>query len=79
MKQVYKTASPYIKELLKGEINWLPFSPNALKRAIKEDKPIFVHIGNISNIEQRNCAYNLFKNKDVTEILSELFSLSGVV
>ena len=73
MKQVYKTASPYIKELLKGEINWLPFSPNALKRAIKEDKPIFVHIGNISNIENRNCAYNLFKNKEIIQTLNENF------
>ena len=73
MKQVYKTASPYIKELLKGEIKWNSFSQKALAKAIKEDKPIFVHIGNISNIEQRNFAYNLFKNKDVTEILNNNF------
>jgi uncharacterized protein YyaL (SSP411 family) len=48
---MYRTASPYVKELLKGEIEWHPFSNETLKKAIEKDKPIFVHIGNISNIE----------------------------
>ncbi len=70
---MYKTASPYVNELLKGEIDWLPFSQNTLNRAIKEDKPIFLHIGNISNIEQRNCAYELFRNREVINILNGNF------
>lgn len=38
-----------------------------------EDKPIFVHIGNISNIQQRESAYTLFKNNEVTQILNNNF------
>lgn len=70
---MYKTASPYIKELLKGEIDWMPFSQSTLNRAIEEDRPIFVHIGNISNIEQRNMAFELFRNKEVANILNRNF------
>ncbi len=70
---MYRTASPYIKELLKGEINWLPFSGETLNKAKDEDKPIFVHIGNISNIEKRNCAYSLFRSRDVIDILNNHF------
>ena len=70
---MYRTASPYIKELLKGEIEWHPFSNEILKKAIEKDKPIFVHIGNISNIEQRNLAYRLFSNTDVIKMLKENF------
>ena len=70
---MYRTASPYVKELLKGDINWLPFSGETLSKAKDEDKPIFVHIGNISNIEERNCAYELFRNKDVVNILNSNF------
>lgn len=70
---MYRTASPYIKELLKGEINWNPFTMGTLQRAIQEDKMIFLHIGNISNISRRNAAYTLFSNKDVIDILNNNF------
>lgn len=75
---MYKTASPYINELLKGEIEWMPFSQNTLNKAISEDKPIFVHIGNISNIEQRNKAYELFRNRDVIKTLNENFISTAI-
>lgn len=70
---MYRTASPYIKELLKGEINWLPHSEETLDKALAEDKPIFVHIGNISDIEKRICAYKLFSNREVIEIINNNF------
>ena len=70
---MYRTASPYIKELLKGEINWHPFTMATLQKAIMEDKMIFVHIGNISNISRRNAAYNLFSNRDIIDILNNNF------
>lgn len=71
---MYKTASPYVKELLKGEIEWLPFSLDTLRMSIRENRPIFVHIGNISNIRKRKEAFELFKNKDVIEIISKNFT-----
>ncbi len=70
---MYRTASPYVKELLKGEIRWLPFSAETLGKAIAEDKPIFVHIGNISDIEKRNSAYSLFRNKEVIDTINGNF------
>ena len=70
---MYRTASPYVKELQKGEIEWHSFSNETINKAIKEDKPIFVHIGNISNIEQRNRAYRLFSTPDVIKVLKEEF------
>lgn len=70
---MYKTASPYIKELLKGEIKWNPFSEATLKRAIREDKMIFVHIGNISDIEKRNASYALFSNPEVIKTINRNF------
>ncbi len=70
---MYKTASPYVKELLKGEINWMPFSFSTLETAIAQDKPIFVHIGNISDIEQRNRAYTLFRNPEVVKTINNNF------
>lgn len=70
---MYRTASPYVKELLKGEIEWHPFSNETLKKAIEKDRPIFVHIGNISNIEQRNLAYRLFSNTEVVKMLNGNF------
>lgn len=70
---MYKTASPYVKELLKGEIDWHPFSIDTLKKAVRENKIIFVHIGNISNIRKRTAAMELFSNKDVVEMIKNNF------
>lgn len=70
---MYQTASPYVKELLKGEINWMPFSRKTLEIAIREDKVIFVHIGNISKITEREAAYRLFRNKEVIEKINTQF------
>ncbi len=70
---MYKTASPYVKELLKGEIQWHPFTVQTLEYAKEEDKMIFVHIGNIANIEARNQAFALFNTPEVIKILQDNF------
>ncbi len=70
---MYKTASPYVKELLKCGIMWNSFSEEPLRRAVEEDKMIFIHIGNISNIEKRNAAYTLFNTPCAIEILNNNF------
>ncbi len=68
-----QTASPYIKELLKGGIKWMPFSKKTLETAIKEDKIIFVHIGNILKITEREAAYRLFGNQEIIDKLNTYF------
>lgn len=70
---MYKTASPYVKELLKCGINWSPFTAEPFRRATEEDKMIFIHIGNISNIENRNTAYSLFSTPSTIELLNNSF------
>ena len=70
---MFKTDSPYIKELLKCKIEWKPFTGETFEKAVTEDKLIFVHIGNISNIENRNLAYTLFRDERVTAMLREHF------
>lgn len=70
---MYRTASPYIKELQKGKIKWNPFNETTLKRAIREDKMIFVHIGSISNIEKRNASYTLFSDPEVIQTINSNF------
>ena len=68
-----KTSSPYLKELYKGQIKWKPFDAKTLKLAKSEDKIIFIHIGYIGNIEARETAYQLFKDKDVIEVINNHF------
>jgi Highly conserved protein containing a thioredoxin domain len=70
---MFQTASPYIQKLLKGKINWKPYTYKTLNLAIKEDKIIFIHIGNIANIEHREAAIELFNNKEVINIINNNF------
>ena len=70
---MYKTASPYVKELLKGEIPWQPFTSGTFENAIKHDKMIFLHIGNIANIQARMQAYSLFADQRIIDTLKENF------
>ena len=70
---MFKTDSPYIKELLKCKIEWKPFTRETFEKAQAEDKLIFVHIGNISNIENRNLAYTLFNDERVVATLKKHF------
>lgn len=70
---MYKTASPYVKELLKGEIPWQPFTAETFENAIRQDKMIFLHIGNIANIQARMQAYALFSDQRTIDILKENF------
>lgn len=70
---MHKTSSPYIKELYKGRVKWMPFNTRTLKYAQHKDMIIFIHIGYIGNIEEREKAYELFKNKDVANIINKNF------
>ncbi len=70
---MFKSSSPYIKELNKGKVNWMPFCTQTLDYAQQKDKIIFIHIGYIGNIEEREKAYELFKNEDVIEIINTNF------
>lgn len=68
-----KILSPYVKELLKGEIKWNILNKRNIKRALKGDKIIFIHIGGIGKVIERESSYDLFKNKDVINTINNNF------
>ncbi len=70
---MHKTSSPYLKELYKGDINWMPFNMKTLNYAQRADRIIYIHIGYIANIEEREKAYKLFNDSRVIEIINNNF------
>ena len=70
---MHKTSSPYLKELFKGSIKWMPFNIRTLNFAQKTDRIIYIHIGYIGNIAEREKAYNLFRDERVVNIINENF------
>ena len=70
---MHKTSSPYLKELYKGGIKWMPFNAKTLKYAQREDRIIFIHIGYIANVEARENAYKLFGDERVINIVNNNF------
>lgn len=70
---MYKTSSPYVKELLKGEIQWRPFTKSTLDASIREDKVIFIHIGSTSKAPEREAAYRLFNTRKIIDIITKYF------
>ena len=70
---MFRTSSPYVKHLLKGNIHWQPFTRETLETAISQEKIIFIHIGHISNIAGREQAYALFSDPRVAETINRNF------
>ena len=68
-----KVLSPYVKEILKGKIKWNILNKRSLKRAQKEGKIIFIHIGSIGKVIERENSYTLFKDNDVVDIINKNF------
>ena len=71
---MYKTSSPYIERLLKCGVKWLPYSNETIKYAVREERIIFLHIGSINNIIEREKAAELFSNTLVSSLLNDYFT-----
>lgn len=70
---MFKTASPYIKLLLQYSIDWSPFEEKTLNAASRQDKLIFIHIGQIGNVSERISSCSLFSDPDVANELNNNF------
>ncbi len=71
---MFKSSSPYIKILSKGEINWnFTLSKELFHKAMEEDIIIYLHIGSYTDIPVRQKALSLFSNKNVINILNNNF------
>ena len=71
---MYKTSSPYIERLLKCGVKWLPYSNETIKYPVREERIIFLHIGSINNIIEREKAAELFSNTLVSSLLNDYFA-----
>lgn len=69
----YKIKSIYKHLLEKYDINWMPFKVNTLDYAKEVDKPVFLHIGNISKTIENEATYRLFSNKEIVNFINNNF------
>lgn len=70
---MHKTPSPYLNILHECNINWAPYSEQSLKEASMQKRMIFIHIGSINNIDEREKVLKLFSNKGVSALLNRYF------
>ncbi|MFQ5502275.1 MAG: DUF255 domain-containing protein, partial [Phycisphaerae bacterium] len=62
--------SPYLLQHAHNPVNWYPWGPEALERARKENKPIFLSIGYSAchwcHVMEREC----FENEDIAALMN---------
>jgi len=65
--------SPYLLQHAHNPVNWYPWGPEALERARKENKPIFLSIGYSAchwcHVMEREC----FENEDIAALMNTHF------
>jgi len=66
-------SSPYLLQHANNPINWYPWGEEALTRAIREDKPIFLSIGYSTCHWCHQMAKEAFSNNEIAEYLNKNF------
>ena len=71
--RLIKEASPYLKQHAHNPVDWYPWGEEAIFRAQKENKPIFLSIGYSSchwcHVMEKEC----FANEEIARIMNERF------
>ena len=70
---MFKTTSPYLKLLFENEIEWKEFSKESIRQAKEINKPLFIHIGYIGKICERESALKLFSDKEISGLINYYF------
>ena len=65
--------SPYLLQHAGNPVDWYPWGPEALEKAKKEDKPIFLSIGYSACHWCHVMAHESFENEETAGIMNELF------
>ena len=65
--------SPYLKQHAYNPVDWYPWGPEALERARREDKPIFLSIGYSTCHWCHVMAHESFENPAIAAIMNEHF------
>jgi uncharacterized protein YyaL (SSP411 family) len=71
--QLIHAASPYLKQHAHNPVDWYPWGPEALERARREDKPIFLSIGYSTCHWCHVMAHESFEDEGIAAILNEHF------
>jgi uncharacterized protein YyaL (SSP411 family) len=67
------TTSPYLQQHAYNPVDWYPWGPEALERARREDKPIFLSIGYSTCHWCHVMAHESFENPAIAAIMNENF------
>ena len=65
--------SPYLQQHANNPVEWYPWGPEALERAIKEDKPIFLSIGYAACHWCHVMERESFEDPEVAAVMNRLF------
>ena len=65
--------SPYLQQHANNPVDWYPWGPEALERATREDKPIFLSIGYSSCHWCHVMERESFEDPEIAEVMNRLF------
>jgi uncharacterized protein len=65
--------SPYLKQHAHNPVDWYPWGPEALERARREDKPIFLSIGYSTCHWCHVMAHESFEDESIAAVMNEHF------
>ncbi|MFO3796748.1 MAG: thioredoxin domain-containing protein, partial [Anaerolineales bacterium] len=67
------TLSPYLRQHAHHPVDWYPWGDEALEKAKREDKPIFLSIGYAACHWCHVMAHESFEDEEIAQILNEHF------
>ncbi len=73
MNRLGKEKSPYLRQHADNPVDWYPWCPEALERAVNEDKPILLSIGYSACHWCHVMAHESFENREIAALMNEKF------
>lgn len=73
MNQLAHESSPYLLQHKDNPVDWQPWGPTALERAVREDKPIFLSIGYSACHWCHVMAHESFEDQRIAALLNQHF------
>ena len=73
MNHLQNQVSPYLLQHKNNQVDWYPWSEEALTRALNEDKPIILSIGYAACHWCHVMEHESFENQDVANLMNEHF------
>ena len=71
--RLIETTSPYLQQHAYNPVDWYPWGPEALEKARREDKPIFLSIGYSTCHWCHVMAHECFEDQAIAAVLNEHF------